>query len=272
MRDHPGALNAMTEDLAGQVALVTGAARGLGLEVAGALAAAGVRVMLTDVLSEAGQAAAGGIPGARFIAHDVTVEDDWIRAVDATMQHFGRLDIVVNNAGVESARLFADCSLEEFRRIQAVNVDGSFLGIKWGIRAMRPGGCAGRGGAIINLSSVAGLIGVPGLGAYCTAKGGVRLMTKAAAIECARLGYGIRVNSIHPAIIRTRMGDEVVQGLVDCGLAPDPATAEAAMAGLHPMGYGQPQDVASAVYYLASPAARWINGAELVLDGGLTAC
>ena len=127
--------------------------------------------------------------------------------------------------------------------------------------------------AIISVGlAVAGLIGVPGLGAYCTAKGGVRLMTKAAAIECARLGYGIRVNSIHPAIIRTRMGDEVVQGLVDCGLAPDPETAEAAIASLHPMGYGQPRDVASAVHYLASPAARWINGAELVLDGGLTAC
>lgn len=259
-------------DLDGKVAIVTGAARGLGAEIARALAQSGARVLLTDVLAEEGRTTAAGLDNAAFIAHDVRDEGQWQAVVAQAMAGFGGLDILVNNAGIERTALLADCDLGEFRRIQAVNVDGSFLGIKWAIRAMRPGGAAGRGGSIINLSSVAGLVGVPGLGAYCAAKGGVRLLTKAAAIECARLGYGIRVNSIHPAIVKTQMGSEVVKSYVDIGFAPDEAGAEALMAGLHPMGYGQPLDVAHAACYLASPAARWINGAELVLDGGLTAC
>lgn len=258
--------------LEGKVALVTGAARGLGAAVAAALVASGVRVMLTDVLVQEGEATAARLPGCAFQKHDVTSESDWQAVIEKTLANLGGLDIIVNNAGVESMSLFADCELSEFKRIQSVNVDGTFLGIKWGIRAMRPNGGAGKGGSIVNLSSVAGLVGVPGLGAYCTAKGGVRLMSKAAAIECARLGYGIRVNSIHPAIIKTQMGIDVVNSCVDIGMAENQQGAEAVMAGLHPMGYGEPSDVANAVCYLASSAAKWVTGAELVLDGGLTAC
>ncbi|WP_150429942.1 SDR family oxidoreductase [Dechloromonas sp. CZR5] len=258
--------------LEGKVAIVTGAARGLGAAVAAALVASGVRVMLTDVLVQEGEATAARLPGCAFQKHDVTSESDWQAVIEKTLANLGGLDIIVNNAGVESMSLFADCELSEFKRIQSVNVDGTFLGIKWGIRAMRPNGGAGKGGSIVNLSSVAGLVGVPGLGAYCTAKGGVRLMTKAAAIECARLGYGIRVNSIHPAIIKTQMGIDVVNSCVDIGLAENQQGAEAVMAGLHPMGYGEPSDVANAVCYLASSAAKWVTGAELALDGGLTAC
>jgi NAD(P)-dependent dehydrogenase (short-subunit alcohol dehydrogenase family) len=265
-------MNMQMRDLEGKVAIVTGGGRGLGAEVARALSASGVRVMLTDISADGGEALAASIPNTVFRRHDVTKEEDWQDVIGKTLMTFGGLDIVVNNAGVEITRLFADCDLAEFRRVQSVNVDGTFLGTKWGIRAMRPGGAAGRGGSIINLSSVAGLVGVPGLGAYCAAKGGVRLMTKAAAIECARLAYGIRVNSIHPAIIKTKMGTEVVQSLVDIGLAENDEAAEAAMGAMHPMGYGQPQDVANAVCYLASSAAGWMNGAEFVLDGGLTAC
>ncbi len=135
---------------------------------------------------------------------------------------------------------------------------------------MRPGGVAGNGGAIVNLSSVAGLIGLTALGAYCSSKGAVRLMTKAAATECAKLGYGIRVNSIHPAIVKTQMGVNVVKGFARMGLAPDEATADAYVESLHPLGYGQPQDIASAVLYLASPASRWMTGSEFVVDGGFT--
>ena len=258
--------------LGGKVAIVTGAARGLGAAVAAALSAAGVRVVLTDILEKEGLETAAGIPDSAFLKHDVSKESDWKSVVDKTIASFGGLDIIVNNAGVESASLFADCDLDEFKRIQSINVDGTFLGIKWGIRAMRPGGGAGHGGSIVNLSSVAGLVGVPGLGAYCAAKGGVRLMSKAAAIECARLGYGIRVNSLHPAIIKTRMGMDVIKSFVDIGLAENEQAAEAVMASLHPMGYGEPSDVANAVCYLASSAAKWVTGAELVIDGGLTAC
>ncbi|MNN31488.1 Cyclopentanol dehydrogenase [compost metagenome] len=137
---------------------------------------------------------------------------------------------------------------------------------------MRPGGASGRGGSIINLSSVAGLIGMPSLTAYCASKGAVRLMTKATAIESARLGYGVRINSVHPAIIKTDMGANVVNNLVRVGLAPDEASADAYVESLHPLGYGQPRDVASAVLFLASPASAWMTGAELVLDGGASAC
>jgi len=265
-------MSSQKSQLEGKVAIVTGAARGLGAEIARALSESGVSVMLTDVLEDEGAQTARNLGNACFYKHDVTNEAQWQAVVQQTVEAFGGLDIVVNNAGIESTSLFADCDLAEFKRIQSVNVDGSFLGIKWGIRAMRPGGIAGNGGAIINMSSVAGIVGVPGLGAYCTAKGGVRLMTKAAAIECARLGYGIRVNSIHPGIIKTKMGAAVVHGLVDIGLANDDDTAEALIGGLHPMGYGEPIDVANAVRYLVSSSAKWINGTELVLDGGLTAC
>lgn len=265
-------MNNCQSDLDGKVAIVTGAARGLGAAVAAALSASGVRVMLTDLLEKEGLETAAGLKNSAFLKHNVVSESDWQAVVDKTVETFGGLDIIVNNAGVESASLFADCELAEFKRIQSVNVDGTFLGIKWGIRAMRPGGGAGKGGAIVNLSSVAGLVGVPGLGAYCAAKGGVRLLSKAAAVECARLGYGIRVNSIHPAIIKTKMGLDVIQSFVDIGLAENEEAVEAAMANLHPMGYGDTSDVANAVCYLASSAAKWVTGAELAIDGGFTAC
>jgi NAD(P)-dependent dehydrogenase (short-subunit alcohol dehydrogenase family) len=258
-----------------RVALVTGAARGLGAQIAEALASVGARVMLTDVLTDALEATTEALATAdakvAFRRHDVTQEADWVSAMQATLTRFGRLDVVVNNAGIETAALFADCELVDFRRTMAINVDGVFLGIKHAVRAMRPGGGAGRGGSIVNLSSAAGLVGVPTLGAYCASKGAVRLMTKAAAVECARLGYGIRVNSVHPGIVKTEMGSNVVRNFARLGLAPDEAAADAFISSMHPLGYGQPADVAHAVIYLASNASRWTTGAEIVLDGGATA-
>lgn len=263
--------------LDGKVALVSGAARGLGAEVAEALLQAGASVMLTDVLVDLGNQTAARLAEAHgdrtaFQRHDVTREADWLAAVEATVARFGGLDILVNNAGIETAALVTECELEDFQRTMAINVDGVFLGIKHALRAMRPGGASGRGGSIINLSSVAGLVGMPSLTAYCASKGAVRLMTKATAIESARLGYNVRINSVHPAIIKTDMGANVVNNLVRVGLAPDEASADAYVESLHPLGYGQPRDVASAVLYLASPASGWMTGAELVLDGGASAC
>lgn len=262
--------------LDGKVALVSGAARGLGAEIAEALLQAGARVMLSDVLVEQGEQTVTRLIAshgerAAFVRHDVTREADWIAAVEATVKQFGSLDILINNAGIETAALVAECELEDFQRTMAINVDGVFLGIKHALRAMRPGGASGRGGAIVNLSSVAGLAGMPSLGAYCASKGAVRLLTKAAALEAAKLGYGVRVNSVHPAIIKTDMGANVVNNLVRVGLAPDAASADAFVESLHPLGYGLPRDVASAVLYLASPASDWMTGAELVIDGGATA-
>jgi NAD(P)-dependent dehydrogenase (short-subunit alcohol dehydrogenase family) len=262
--------------LDGKVALVTGAARGIGASVAAALAAAGASVLLTDILEPPGAAAAARLVGAGaragFQRHNVTDEAEWHAAIAYAEQQFGSLDILVNNAGIETASLLTDCDVDDFRRVMEVNVTGVFLGLKHAVRAMAPGGSSGRGGAIVNLSSVAGLIGTSGHIAYHASKGAVRLMTKAAAIECAQMKTGIRVNSVHPAIIATDMGTAFVQDFVDLKLLPDYATAEAVFKAAHPMGeFGTPHDVAAAVLYLAAPAARWITGIELVIDGGYTA-
>ncbi|HWU68621.1 MAG TPA: glucose 1-dehydrogenase [Stenotrophobium sp.] len=260
----------------GKVALVSGAARGIGAAIAEALSQAGASVLVTDVLEKPGQETVARLRKsggkAEFHKHDVTDEPQWASAVAAAIKHFGGLDIVVNNAGIETAALLSQCTLEDFRRVMDVNVCGVFLGLKHAVRTMMPGGAAGKGGVIINMSSVAGLIGTTGHISYHTSKGAVRLMTKAAAVECAQLGTGIRVNSVHPAIVDTEMGTNFVRHAVDLGLAPDYATAETAFKAAHPMGhFGEPADVASAVIYLASDAAKWVTGTEMVLDGGYTA-
>lgn len=256
--------------LQGKVALVTGAARGLGSAISRQLVDAGARVMLTDIDDTEGRVTADAIRAA-FLRHDVTDEGNWQRVIQWVIDRTGRLDVVINNAGIETSALIVNCELADFKRVMSVNVEGCFLGTKWALRTMRPGGASGRGGTVINLSSVAGLVGVVGLGSYCAAKGAVRLLTKSAALESARLGYGVRVNSIHPAVIKTDMGSAVIESLVDLGLAANSETADKLMQQIHPMGYGQPEDVAEAVLYLAADSGRWINGAEFVLDGGLTA-
>lgn len=262
--------------LDGRVALVTGGAQGLGREIALALSSVGARLVVTDIADGGGQAtvdavrAAGG--EAVCAVHDVTDEPAWEAAVATAVSAFGSLDVLVNNAGVESGSLVRDCSVEQFRQIQDINVTGTFLGCKHAIRAMSPGGSAGRGGAIVNMSSAAALVGVIAHGAYGASKGAVRSLTKAAAVECGRLGVGVRVNSLHPGLILTAMGEQLLDGLITLGLAPDRAAAEAALLALHPLGrFGEPKDVASAVIYLASDAAGWVTGAELSIDGGVVA-
>ncbi|HEY0914163.1 MAG TPA: glucose 1-dehydrogenase [Solimonas sp.] len=256
--------------LDGKVALVTGGARGIGAEVAEALAQAGAAVMVTDILDSVGQQTverirkAGG--KAAFHHHDVTVEAEWEAAIAATQKELGGFDILVNNAGIETAALLTQCELADFRKLMDVNVNGVFLGLKHAVRVLKPGS------SIVNLSSVAGLIGTTGHIAYHASKGAVRLMAKAAAVECAQLGLGIRINSVHPAIVDTEMGTNFIKHFVDLQLAPDYATAEGAFKAAHPLGgFGKPADVAGAVIYLSSEAGRWITGTELVLDGGYTA-
>ena len=255
--------------LDGKSALVTGAARGIGAAIAEALASSGASVLVSDVAEGAGQETvarirkAGG--KAEFQRHDVTSEPQWEATIAAALKHFGKLDVLVNNAGIETAALLTQCTLDDFSRVMNVNVNGVFLGLKHAVRVMKPGS------SIINMSSVAGLIGTTGHISYHTAKGAVRLMSKAAAVECAQLGTGIRVNSVHPAIVQTDMGTDFIKHAVDLGLAPDFATAEAAFKAGHLLGFGKPSDVASGVVYLASDAARWVTGTELVLDGGYTA-
>ncbi|WP_018990691.1 glucose 1-dehydrogenase [Aromatoleum toluclasticum] len=255
--------------LDGKVALISGSARGLGAATAEALHAGGAKVVIADVLDGEGAQMADRIgANALFVHLDVTREADWEAAIAAAVERFGGIDVVVNNAGIETTSLLENCTLEEFDRTLKINVSGVFLGVKHAIRAMKPGGASGRGGSIVNISSGAGLKGSLGLGAYCSSKGAVRLLSKAAAVECGRLGYGIRVNSIHPGLIKTEMGVKTLNDYVRLGLMPDEATAEQAFLGAHLIGFGRPQDIANGVRYLASDAARWITGIELSIDGG----
>ncbi|NMO21286.1 glucose 1-dehydrogenase [Pyxidicoccus fallax] len=251
----------------GKVALVTGAAGGLGSAAARMLAREGAKVVVTDRKGreKEGQelAASLGEGAGLFVPLDVTKEADWAHAMERTLAHFGRLDVLVNNAGMGIPKDIESLSLEEWRLVHAVNLDGVFLGCQHGIRAMRQ---CGAKGSIINVSSVAGLMGVPTIVAYGSAKGAVRMLTKSVALHCASKGYGIRCNSIHPTFIETDM----VTALANA--SSDPARARAAMTRSIPLGrLGEPDDIAYAVVYLASDESKLMTGAEFVIDGGATA-
>jgi 3(or 17)beta-hydroxysteroid dehydrogenase len=247
--------------VAGKVAIITGAASGIGRGCAEALAREGARVILTDVNEADGRAAtdALGAPHA-FRTLDVTDEAGWLRVVDETLADAGRLDILINAAGIGVLADIENTTLAQFRRTYEVNVEGVFLGCRTAIGAMKRTG----GGSIINLSSVAGLVADPNLAAYCASKGAVRLLTKSVALHCARKHYGIRCNSVHPSFIDTPM----VAGMAHAmgGGARD-ILAKAA-----PLGrLGTVAEVAALVLYLASDESAFTTGAELVIDGGLTA-
>lgn len=259
-----------------KVALVTGGANGLGAEISIALAQAGAQVLVTDIADAGGrrtvEAIRKGGGTAECLVQDVASEDQWEQTIEYVVRVFGGLDVVVNNAGVEIAGLISTCTLDTFRRVQTVNVEGVFLGCKHGVCAMSPGGAAGRGGSIVNISSGAGIFGAVALGAYGASKGAVRALSKHAAVECARLRTGIRVNSIHPGLVETDMGFKVLDDMVSLGLASSRDSAQAALLSMHPMGQlGQPRDVACGVLYLASDASRWVTGSELIIDGGFAA-
>lgn len=251
--------------VAGKSALVTGAALGLGRAAAELLAREGARVTVTDVKEAEGRAAADAIVDAggeaMFVRHDVASEADWNAALDACASRFGGLDILVNNAGVALAGSVEATTLEQWRWLMSINLDGVFLGAKLAIERMKE-----KGGSIVNVSSIEGLIGDANLAAYNASKGGVRIFTKSAALHCAKAGYRIRVNSIHPGYIWTPM--------VEAYLAaqPDPTAAKQFVASLHPLGHlGEPDDIAYGVLYLASDESKFMTGAELVIDGGYTA-
>ena len=248
----------------GKVSIVTGGAGGMGRAIAELLAREGAKVTVTDINEPGGQTVVEEIKHeggeAIFLKHDVTSGQDWSEVMRKTLAEFGKLDILVNNAGVLFARKIEDTSLEEWRRLMSVNLDGVFLGTKFAIAAMKRSG----GGSIINISSTAGIVGESGLSAYCASKGAIRLFTKAAALECSKTGcgYNIRVNSIYPGTTRTPMTEALFR---------NPATKKK-LEDSYPIGYlGEPIDIAYAVLYLASDESKFVTGAELVVDGGWTA-
>ncbi|GLZ47053.1 short-chain dehydrogenase [Actinomycetospora sp. NBRC 106375] len=260
----------MSDELAGRRVLITGGARGLGAGMGRAMAAVGASVMLADVLKDVGEQTAGEIPGARFVALDVTDDAAWESAVAHTVAELGGLDVVVNNAGLEVTSLLVDTEPDDVRRMLEVNLLGTMLGIKHAFRAMRPGGAAGAGGAVINVASVAATIAFPAIAGYSATKSGVDRLTRVAAMESGKLGYGVRVNCLYPGLVPTDMGVKLAVETSGLGLFESPDAAVAAVVELTPSGrLAEVSDIADAVVFLASDAARFVNGVGLPVDGGM---
>jgi NAD(P)-dependent dehydrogenase (short-subunit alcohol dehydrogenase family) len=254
--------------LTGKVALVTGGALGIGAATVKLFAAEGAQVVLADINKAAAEKivdevrAAGG--AATFVALDVSHEDDWRRAMSETLRLYGKLNVLVNNAGISLGHDIEETTLDEWEHLMGINATGVFLGMKHGIAAMKQNGeqCS-----IINRSSIDGQIGEAGLFAYCASKGAVTIMTKSAALATGAKGYTIRVNSVHPGYVHTPLTEKEAS---DFGLAPDEYFEK--VGAQHPIGFiGEPIDIAYLDLYLASDESRWVTGAEFTIDGGWTA-
>jgi NAD(P)-dependent dehydrogenase (short-subunit alcohol dehydrogenase family) len=254
----------MTGRVAGKVCVITGAASGLGAESARRLAHEGASLVLTDLAVEAGEALAEAIAAAGtaavFVAHDVTDEDQWARVAGTAIERFGRVDVLVNSAGISGGEPLMEMSLEAWRRVLAVNLDGTFLGM----RAVAPLMAQGGGGSIINLSSILGKVGQPGAAAYCASKGGVLMLSKAAALEWAPAG--IRVNSVHPGYIDTPMVAGALHRAENGNALRDVLISRHALGRL-----GVAREIADGIVFLASDESSFMTGSELVIDGGYTA-
>lgn len=252
--------------VADKVAIVTGGSKGLGKATAKLLVDEGAAVVITDIDEASGAAAAKEMDssGARaaFMPQDVTDPASWDAVIEATRAQFGPVSVLVNNAGVATFRNVEDETLEEWRKLLAVNLDAVFLGTQAAIKAMKSTG----GGSIINLSSIEGIVGDAMLPSYNASKGGVRVFTKSAALHCAKAGYEIRVNSVHPGYIWTPMVEAVA---AEAGPVEE---AREAFAALHPIGrLGRPEEIAYPILFLASDESSFMTGSELVVDGGYTA-
>ncbi|HVY15597.1 MAG TPA: glucose 1-dehydrogenase [Rhodopila sp.] len=263
--------------LKGKVALISGAARGIGGQTARLMAQAGASVVVGDVLDDRGHdtvaaiTAAGG--KAQYVHLDVSREEDWIAAVNRATGTFGKLDILVNNAGVFVGKGIEEVSLAEWNRLVTVNMTGVFLGTRFAAQALREAGRSSEhGSAIVNLASIAGLVGSQLDPLYSMTKGGVTLFTKSSALEFARKGYRIRVNSIHPGVIQTDMGEQTFVARASRTGSNDTGPARQVATDAVPWGrLGVPLDIAKGIVFLASDDAGYMTGSGLVVDGGMTA-
>jgi len=242
--------------VSGKIVLITGAASGLGAADAALLAAEGASLVLTDLNEELGRKTASQIPGALFVRHDVRDEAQWQHVIAQAVAKFGGLHVLVNNAGIVSFASVEDLSLEEYRRVNGVMAEGTFLGCKHAIPAIARSG----GGSIINMSSVAAIKGLSTIPAYTAAKGAILALTRSVAMHCQEKGYNIRCNAIVPGAHKTPMTEAAL-----ALLPPD-------YVGLDQIrkGQGDPVDVANLVLFLASEESKRINGASIVIDQGET--
>jgi 3alpha(or 20beta)-hydroxysteroid dehydrogenase len=259
-------------ELEGRKALVTGGAQGLGAGMAEALARAGATVMIGDLQTDAASTVAAGLEGdGHGAVHlDVTDESSWESAVAQTVETIGGLDILVNNAGVEISSLIVDVVPADVRAMLDVNVLGTALGVKHGLRAMRPGGASGAGGSIVNISSVAATIAFPGIPIYSATKSAVDRLTRVSAMEAGKLGYGVRVNCVYPGLVPTEMGAGLANDMAALGLFGSAEEAVGAVVDLTPLGrLGEVPDMADVVVFLASDASRFVTGAGIAVDGGM---
>jgi len=257
-----------------KIALITGANKGLGFEMARQLGQEGVRVLLAARDSGKGEAAAAKLRDegldAQFLRLDVTDKKDRAAAFAFLAEKFGRLDILINNAGIELTSLLIDIEAEDMRRMCDVNILGTALGIKHAFRAMRPGGAAGAGGAIVNVSSVAATIAYPAIAGYSATKSAVDRMTRIGAMEAGKLGYGVRVNCIYPGLAPTEMGMKLATDIAALGLAADVNAAVGSVIEQTPLGrLADISEIADAAVFLCSSEARFITGVGLPVDGGM---
>lgn len=248
-----------------KVALVTGGASGIGEQCVNLLLKEGAQVVFTDINEDKGSKIIEGRYAKNknifFLKQDVSKEEDWEIVIKKTLAVFNKLDILINNASMLLVKNPETTTLQEWKYIMDVNLGGVFLGTKYGIKAMKT-----RGGSIINISSIEGIIGNPDHAAYSTSKGGTRVFTKSSAIHCAKSGFNIRINSIHPGSIMTPMlkKDLKSHGNIEDGIK--------ILSDLHPIGHiGEPIDIAYGVLYLASDESKFVTGSELIIDGGYTA-
>ncbi|MDR3240638.1 MAG: glucose 1-dehydrogenase [Lactobacillaceae bacterium] len=251
----------MTGRLEGKVAIVTGGTLGIGLACATKFVEEGAKVVITGRRANVGEEAVKSIGGddvIRFVQHDAADEAGWIDLFEKTIEWFGHVDTVVNNAGIAIGKNIEDTTFDDWKLLQSINSDGVFLGTKYGVQYMKnqPGGAS-----IINMSSIEGFVGDPNLTAYNHSKGGVRIMSKSAALHCALNDYNLRVNTVHPGYIKTPL----VDGLEGAEEAQSQRTQT-------PVGHiGEPNDIAYICVYLASEESKYATGAEFVVDGGYLA-
>ena len=258
----------MTIALNNSIVAVTGAAGGIGRAICKALRDAGAQIVATDITD-----AADGLDADHYLKHDVTDEDNWRSLETLIREEYGRVDALVNNAGVSVVGSVEATPLSDWRRLNAVNVESIVIGTQVMLPLLKEAGKSRKGGAsIVNFSSIGGMRGAAFQSAYCTSKGAVRILSKSMAVEFGMLGYNVRVNSVHPGGVETPMLQSILDTYVDLGAAPSADVAREGVISKHPIGrMGQPEEIAGGVVYLCSEAASFVTGTEFVIDGGYTA-